>query len=79
MSQQENASQSEAHDALLVAGMSMIAIGAGVLMSHPGIRKPAKTLLLGAIPELEQAFTGDAVGGVMQDLERYMKIRSGIR
>jgi hypothetical protein len=56
--------------------MSLIAIGAGILMAHPGIREQAKKMLLGAAPELEHALTGDAIGGVVQDLERYMRIRS---
>lgn len=76
MSESNGAPVSDPQDTLLVAGMSLIAIGAGVLMSHPGIREQAKKLLIGAAPELEHVLSGNTVGGVIQDLERYMKIRS---
>ena len=76
MSEQNGQPTSDPQDSMLVAGMSLIAIGAGMLMAHPGIRTQAKSLLFGAAPELENVLKGDSIGGIMQDLERYMRIRS---
>jgi hypothetical protein len=76
MSEYNGDSASDTRDTLLVAGLSMIAIGTGVLLAHPGLRVQARKLLLGVMPDLEHAFANKPLGGVLQDFERYLKMRS---
>ena len=67
---QEN-SNSEVRDALLIAGGIALAVfGAGMILAHPGIRR----ILLGAGTPLSSL--GDGIGGVLPDVERYLRLKA---
>jgi hypothetical protein len=67
---QEN-NNSEVRDAVLIAGgIALVVLGAGFILAHPGIRR---ILLSGAAP---LGSLGNSVGGVLPDVERYLKLRA---
>jgi hypothetical protein len=67
---QENNS-SDVRDAVLIAGgIALVVLGAGIVLAHPGIRR---MLLSGSTPL--DAF-GNRVGGVLPDVERYLKLKA---
>ena len=49
----------------LFGGLALLVVGAGLIVSHPAVRK-----LVG------QANVGDLVQAAVPDLERYLKLRS---
>jgi hypothetical protein len=49
----------------LFGGMALLVLGAGLIVSHPAIRK-----------FLGQAGVGDLVQAAVPDVERYLKLRS---
>jgi hypothetical protein len=56
-------------------GAALVILGAGLLLTHPGLRKLAITTLSKAVPGLEGPFQ-HGLSGLLPDVERYMKIRS---
>jgi hypothetical protein len=62
---------SEVRDAVLIAGgIALLVLGAGFVLAHPGIRR---MLLAGGNP---LGSLGDSVGGVLPDVERYIKLKA---
>jgi hypothetical protein len=61
----------EVRDAVLVAGgVALLVLGAGLVLAHPGIRR---MLLSGGNP---LGSFGNSVGGVLPDVERYIKLKA---
>jgi hypothetical protein len=65
----------EAQDILLVAGgIALIAMGVGMLMTNPALRR---SLLAGLAPMLPELTNPTAVvNQLLPDVERYMKLRN---
>jgi hypothetical protein len=62
---------SDVRDVVLVAGgIALLVLGAGFVLAHPGIRR---MLLSGSAP---LGSLGDRVGGVLPDVERYLKLKA---
>ena len=64
----ENNGSNDAYDKgtlFLFGGLALVIVGAGLIASHPAIRK-----------YLGQASVGDLVGAAVPDLERYLKLRA---
>ena len=59
----------------LMGGLALIALGAGLIMTHPAVRKAVSTGLSSVLPDLQDKFMPD-LAGVAPDIERYMKIRT---
>jgi hypothetical protein len=66
---------SEARDTLLVAGgVALMVLGAGMVLASPVIRRT----VLGSwtpLPAGQSGSTG-ALGGVLSDVERYLKLKA---
>jgi hypothetical protein len=72
MNDHENA---DARDTLLLAGGAALMIfGAGMLMASPAIRKSALGSLFSLLPG--QHKIAGTYGGLLPDVERYMKLKS---
>jgi hypothetical protein len=67
--------QSEVRDTLLLAGgAALVVLGTGVLLAHPTLRR---TLLGNLAPLLPGQFVSDSSrGGVLTDVDRYLKLRA---
>lgn len=67
---------SEAQDIVrLSRGVAMIVMGAGMVLSHPGVRRMLLSSLASAMPEGEDPLES-GLAGILPDVERYMKIRA---
>jgi hypothetical protein len=67
--------ESAVQDTLLLAGgVALIAMGVGMLMTNPALRRSLLTSLAGLVPELNGQ--AKAVGELLPDVERYMKLRN---
>jgi hypothetical protein len=72
MSANENA---EIRDALLFAGgAALMVFGAGMLLASPVIRRTVLGSLTPLLPGRNGA--GGALGGVLPDVERYLKLKA---
>ncbi len=67
---------SEARDILcLSGGAALIILGAGLVMTHPALRKSAKAAFAALMPEFEQPLKA-GVRGVLPDVERYLRLKA---
>jgi hypothetical protein len=74
--EQENRNGSSDKDMLyLMGGIGLIFLGAGLVMSHPAVRKAVTAGAASVLPELQGRFAPDLTV-VGADIQRYMKIRS---
>lgn len=58
----------------LARGVSMIILGAGLVLSNPAVRRFLMSQLSGRLSESDDPLKG--LASVLPDLERYLKIRS---
>jgi hypothetical protein len=66
---------SEVRNTLLFAGgIALVAMGAGMILANPGIRRVVLASLTPVVPELKGPMAAN-LGGLVPDVERYMKIR----
>lgn len=70
-----NGDQGKQDTVLLFGGLSLIVMGAGLVLAHPGLRKMAVAGVSSLLPELE-AHLSHGISGVLPDFERYLKIRA---
>jgi hypothetical protein len=67
---------SDNKDALyLMGGLALMVLGAGLVLTHPGVRKAVSAGLSGVLPDLQGRFLPDLTG-LGPDVQRYMKLRS---
>lgn len=59
----------------LVGGLAFLIAGAGLIMSHPEVRKQLRAGLDRVLPGLQDNFNL-GITTVVPDFQRYMKIRS---
>jgi hypothetical protein len=60
---------------LMAGGVALVALGAGMILANPLIRRTVVAGLRPLIPELNEPM-GAGLNGLLPDVERYMKIRS---
>ena len=67
---------SDGKDMLYVAGgLALIVLGAGMIASHPAIRRSLAAGLSSVLPDLKGKFAPD-LNALGPDIQRYMKIKS---
>ena len=67
---------SDGKDMLYVAGgLALMVLGAGMIISHPAIRKSISAGLSSVLPDLQSKF-GPDLSTLGPDIQRYMKIKS---
>lgn len=74
--EQENRNGSSDRDMLyLMGGAALVLLGAGLIMSHPGIRKTVTNGLSSVLPDLQGRLAPnfDVIGS---DIQRYLKLKS---
>ena len=66
----------EARDILyLSGGAALIILGAGLVLTHPALRRSAKAAFAALMPEIEQPVKA-GIRGVLPDVERYLRLKS---
>jgi hypothetical protein len=70
--------QDDSREFLFFAGgLALMVLGAGLIASHPSIRKSVAAGLETIIPDLRQRLSGlTSVTDVGSDIQRYMKLRA---
>jgi hypothetical protein len=76
MQNNEGNGSSDGKDMLYVAGgLALIVLGAGMIVSHPAIRRSIAAGLSSVLPDLQGKF-GPDLSTLGPDIQRYMKIKS---
>jgi hypothetical protein len=71
----QNGNNSEVRDALLLAaGLSMVVLGTGIILSNPRVRQAVVATLTPLLPELKGPLS-QGIAGIMPDFERYIKMK----
>jgi hypothetical protein len=71
-----NNASTETRDLLyLVGGAAFLVLGAGLILTHPSVRKTVSTGLAAVLPELQGKFAPN-LSAIGPDLQRYLKLRS---
>ncbi len=65
---------SQIQDTLFLAGgFALMVLGAGLMLARPSVRR---TITGGLAPLLPEGPMANRIGGVIPDLERYLKLKS---
>ena len=59
----------------LMGGLALMVLGAGLVVSHPAVRKAVTGAVASVLPDLQGKFVPD-ISAVGTDLQRYMRLRS---
>jgi hypothetical protein len=59
----------------LMGGLALMVLGAGLMMTHPGVRKAVSAGVSGVLPDLQGKLLPDLTA-LGPDIQRYMKLRS---
>lgn len=71
-----NSDSKESRDMIyLFGGVALMVLGAGLVISHPTVRKTVSAGLSGLLPELQGKFAPD-LNALGPDIQRYLKLRS---
>ena len=71
-----NDDSSETRDMLyVVGGLALLVLGAGLIASHPLIRRSVRSGLESIIPDLRGS-VGSHLAEVVPDVQRYIKLRA---
>jgi hypothetical protein len=74
--EQDNTSGGVDRDTIyLMGGLALMVLGAGLVASHPTVRKAVTGAVASVLPDLQGKF-GPDLSSVGSDLQRYMKLRS---
>ncbi|MDQ2856754.1 MAG: hypothetical protein M3R68_10525 [Acidobacteriota bacterium] len=71
----------EGHDSsrdflYFTGGLALMVLGAGLIASHPAIRKSLKAGLESVLPDVQNRLGMGTVSALVPDIQRYMKLRS---
>jgi hypothetical protein len=70
-----DAEDTESRDILFLSGgAALMLLGAGLVLSHPYLRRNAKAALSSLMPDLQEPLKA-GVRGVLPDLERYLRLK----
>jgi hypothetical protein len=73
---EHNNGSSEGRETLYIAGgLALMVLGAGLIMSHSGIRQAVAAGLSGVLPDLQGKF-GPDLTALGPDIQRYLNIRA---
>ena len=75
MEQENNNGSSDKDMLYLMGGAALMLLGAGLIMSHPGIRKTVTAGLASVMPDLQGKFMPN-FDVVSSDIQRYLKLKS---
>jgi len=76
MEQNGNNTSGDNKDAMYVAGgVALLVLGAGLIMTHPSIRRAVGAAVSGLLPEIQGKF-GPDLTALGPDIQRYLKLRS---
>ena len=74
--EQEKANGAVDRDMLyLMGGLALMVLGAGLVATHPAVRKAVSGAVSSVLPDLQGKF-GPDLSAVGSDLQRYMRLRS---
>jgi hypothetical protein len=73
--EQENTNRVDRDTIYLMGGLALMVLGAGLVASHPTVRKALSGAVASVLPDLQGKF-GPDLSSVGSDLQRYMKLRS---
>ena len=59
----------------LMGGLALMVLGAGLVASHPAVRKAVTGAVASVLPDLQGKFAPD-LSSVGSDLQRYMRLRA---
>jgi hypothetical protein len=59
----------------LMGGLALMVLGAGLVMTNPGVRKTVTSALSAVLPDLQGGMLPDLTA-LGPDIDRYMKLRS---
>ncbi|MCU1266448.1 MAG: hypothetical protein JWM21_2766 [Acidobacteria bacterium] len=57
-------------------GLALMVLGAGLIASHPAIRKSLKSGLESVLPDVQNRLGLGTVSALVPDIQRYLKLRS---
>lgn len=60
----------------LAGGVALMVLGAGLIASHPAVRKSLKAGLDSVLPEVQNRLGSGTMSALVPDIQRYMKLRS---
>ena len=61
----------------LTGGLALLVLGAGLIASHPAIRKGLKSAVGSVLPDVQNRLGQmSALSAVVPDIQRYMRLRS---
>ena len=60
---------------LLAGGIALMAMGAGMILTHPALRGAVAAGLTPLLPEMKDPMS-TGLAGLLPDIERYMKIKA---
>ena len=76
MSDENRNGPSDGRDMLyLMGGIGLICLGAGLVLSHPAVRKAVAAGASSVLPELQGKLLPN-FGSVGEDIQRYLKLKS---
>jgi hypothetical protein len=68
--------ESQVQDTMFLAsGVALMVLGAGLLLARPSVRRALTSTLTPLLPE-DRSQLGERIGGILPDVERYLKIKS---
>lgn len=72
---EDNGNNSENRDTLyLMGGLALMVFGAGLVISHPAVRKTVSAGLSAVLPGLQDKFPVD-LSGLGPDIQKYIRLR----
>ena len=75
MAHNEDNNENNRDTIYLFGGLALMLLGAGLVMSHPTVRKTVSAGLEGLLPELKGKYLPD-LSALGPDIQRYMRLRS---
>jgi hypothetical protein len=72
---QNNGSDERKDMLYVVGGLALLVLGAGLIASHPSIRRTLRSGIDSMLPDL-QGSLGNQLAVVVPDFQRYLKIRA---
>jgi len=61
----------------LAGGVALVVLGAGLITAHPAVRRGLQAGLASVLPDVQSRIGKmSAIGAVVPDIQRYMRLRS---